>query len=227
MNSNTYKCGMCRNIMSKMNRLRGHDKERTFSLQRDLKVTERLDKMFASLKNSVGLKNGKEGGEGSPSLVKKCSAGWKEHMMSVNRAKMGKPLFMLDGNLENFAVQWGGSKGIMKNKKAGFVVEKMNLMAEKEKRIEERLKIVIDKVEMLTAFAVREEVLAKVNTRLMLLEHVLSSGATLTIYEAEDDLRFCHRLLHGEDCKCRLDLKVKQEYQHLELPLLDTNVFES
>ena len=182
--------------------------------------------MFASLKNSVGLKNGKEGGEGSPSLVKKCSAGWKEHMMSVNRAKMGKPLFMLDGNLENFAVQWGGSKGTMKNKKAGFVVEKMNLMAEKEKRIEERLKIVIDKVEMLTAFAVREEVLAKVNTRLMLLEHVLSSGATLTIYEAEDDLKFCHRLLHGEDCKCRLDLKVKQEYQHLELPLLDTNVFE-
>ena len=85
---------------------------------------------------------------------------------------MGRPLFTLDGNLENFAVQWGGSKGLMKNKTAGFIVEKMNLMAEKEKRIEERLKVVIDKVEMLTAFAVREEVLAKVDTRLMLLEHM-------------------------------------------------------
>ena len=182
--------------------------------------------MLSIVKKSMGLKNGQSDVEGTYLNGAKCSASMKEHVLSANRARMGKPLFMFSGNLENFALQWGGSKGYMKNRKAGFICEKMDLMSERERRIEERLKNLLDKIEMLSAYAIRDEILAKVDTRLLSMECVLNSGGTFTIKETEDDLKYCHRLLHGEDCECRLAFEVRQDYGYLELPLFDVNVFE-
>ena len=182
--------------------------------------------MLSIVKNSVGLKNVKKDSEGTAINGPRCNECVTAHMLSANRAKMGKPLFQFNGKLENFAWQWGTVKGGMK-KKGGFICEKMDFMAEKEKRIEGRLKNLLDKVEMLSAYAIREEMLAKVDTRLLAMECIFTSGQSFTIHESEEELKYCHELLHGKDCDCRLSFKARHEFGHLELPLADVNVFES
>ena len=182
--------------------------------------------MLSIVKKSIGLKNGQSDMEGTLVNGTGCSASLKKKVQAANRGRMGKPLFMFSGHLENFALQWGGVRGCMKNKRTGFICEKMDLMSERERGIEARLKNLLDKIEMMSAYAIREEILAKVDTRLLTMECVLNSGGTCTIKETEDDLKYCHRLLHGDDCDCRLAFAVRQDFGHLELPLFDVNVFE-